>query len=96
MSEDRVTWRPGEKHYFDGAGKHLCCGNERPETGILWIVFADKEPTTAHLSLDDAKIAAQWSIDHGHSDGPYSIWTARLTHSMDQGIPILRMKEGLG
>lgn len=96
MSEDRVTWRPGEKHYFDGAGKHLCCGNERPETGILWIVFADKEPTTSHMTEDAAKEAARRELAQDASGRAYSIWTARLTHSMDQGIPILRMKEGLG
>jgi hypothetical protein len=55
---------------------------------LLWIVFDGKEPSTAHRTLDEAKIAAQWAIDRGHIGAGYSIWSARLTHSMDKGIPI--------
>ena len=62
--------------------------------GLLWIVYAGDEPVTAHLSLDAAKAAAQWTLERDNSGAAYSIWSARLTHSADPGIPIYRTEQG--
>jgi len=61
----------------------------------LWIVFDGDEPTTAHLSLEAAKVAGQWAIQHGQGNGPFSIWTAKLdADPSGPGIPVYKLEDG--
>lgn len=62
--------------------------------GLLWIVFRGNEPLTAHATEQDARRTAQEAIGSVGDCLPFSIWTARLTHSQtDPGIPIHRLTE---